>query len=143
MQWAAGSLMLLACCLMQGCGDSVEEPEAQPTGTHTLQGTVLKKPATKSLESWVAGGSEYYVLDVGEAEVQRSAEEGVILRPGEAVDGEALETAVGKRVEVEGVYVESQPYVAENEVESFPMDPDGKPLPRGAGFQVSTLRVLD
>lgn len=133
----------LVVCFLSGCGDTTVEAPVQTPTLHTLQGTVLKKPWTKSVESWNAGGSDYYVLDVGEAAVQRSAEEGVTLKNSEAVQAAAFEAAVGKRVEVEGVYFEAQPYVPSDDTEQYPTDLDGKPLPRGAGFQVKALRLLD
>ena len=79
-----------------------------------LRGEVIKKPWSKSMESWVAGGSDYYVLAVDEAcleglelpEGWRTAREGVILRASEEVDEDALEGWVGERVVLRGVFVE-------------------------------------
>jgi hypothetical protein len=110
----------------------------------TLSGVVIQKQAAKNAESWMAGGGDYFVLDVGDAEVaDRSAEEGVILQPSEAVTREQLEAAIGNLVEVEGEYVEGEPYEPENPMESYPTDMEGNPLPRGGGFKVYTLTVMD
>jgi hypothetical protein len=109
----------------------------------TLTGRIIKKPWSKTAESWNAGSSEYYVLDVGDAEIKsRSAEEGVILRSSERVSMEKFAEYVGKSVKVTGVYVPAMPYQPENPMESFPMDMNGQPLPRGSGFQVYSLTAL-
>lgn len=110
----------------------------------TLTGVVIKKPWMKNSESWNAGGGDYYVLDVGEAEVaDRSAEEGVILRASDAVSMEAFEEFLGDRVQVQGEYVAAQPYEPESPMESYPTDMEGKPLPRGSGFQVYQITAID
>lgn len=108
-----------------------------------LQGTVLKKPWSKSAESWNAGGSEYYVLDVGDAQVtHRSAREGVTLKVTDAVSAETLESMVGKRVEVSGDYVEAKPYTPEHPAEQYPTGMNGEPMARGAGFAVASITAL-
>ena len=106
----------------------------------TLTGIVIRKPWAKTSESWMAGGSDYYVLDVGEAEIEeRSAAEGVILRPSEQIPFDSFEEYVGRPVEVEGEYVAARPYIPENPFETYPTDMNGEPLPRGAGFQVCAI----
>lgn len=120
------------------------EVNIQQQAVVTLSGVVIKKPWAKNAESWMAGGGDYYVLDVGDAEIaERSAQEGVILRASEEIDMEQFEEYVDKRVEVEGEYVVAQPYVPESPMESYPTDLDGKPLPRGAGFKVHRIAVLE
>ncbi|MEB3341076.1 MAG: hypothetical protein VKJ25_09915 [Okeania sp.] len=110
----------------------------------SLTGIVIEKPWSKTTESWVAGDSNYYVLDVGDLEIEkRSAEEGVILRASEAIAWETFVKYVGIKVEIKGEYVDSKPYQPKSVYESFPMGMDGKPLPRGAGFKVYEIRVLD
>jgi hypothetical protein len=106
----------------------------------TLVGKIIKKPWSKSGESWRAGGSEYYVLDVGGAQVEeRTAEVGVILRASDAVSMEQIAAAAGSEVEVSGVYVPDMPYEPQNPGEQYPMGMDGKPVPRGGGFKVTIL----
>lgn len=108
-----------------------------------LTGRIIVKPWSKTAESWNAGGSEYYVLDVGDAEIeQRSAEEGVILLSSEQVSMEKFAEYVGKSVKVTGIYVLAMPYQPENPMESFPIDMNGQPLPRGGGFQVYSLTEI-
>ena len=108
-----------------------------------LTGRIIVKPWSKTAESWNAGGSEYYVLDVGDAEIeQRSAEEGVILRSSDQVPMEKFAEYVGKFVKVTGKYVPAMPYQPKNPMESFPTDMNGQPLPRGGGFQVYSLTAL-
>ncbi len=110
----------------------------------SLTGKVIEKPWSKSAESWIAGGGNYYVLDVGDLEIEkRSAEEGVILRFSEAIAFESFAEYVGEKVEIKGEYVDSQPYQPKSAYESYPMGMDGRPLPRGAGFKVYEIRVLD
>ncbi|MDY7007263.1 MAG: hypothetical protein SWX82_25860 [Cyanobacteriota bacterium] len=110
----------------------------------SLTGTVVEKPWSKTTESWIAGDSNYYVLDVEVLEIEkRSAEEGVIMRASEAIAFESFAEYVGKKVEIKGEYVESKPYQPKSAYESYPMGMDGRPLPRGAGFQVYEIRVLN
>lgn len=109
-----------------------------------LTGKIIEKPWSKSAESWVAGDSNYYVLDVGDLEIEkRSAKEGVILRTSEAIAFESFAEYVGEKVEIKGKYVDSKPYQPKSAYESYPMGMDGRPLPRGAGFKVYEIRVLD
>ena len=111
-----------------------------------LHGTVIRKPWTKSQESWNAGGSEYYVLDVGKAQVQhRTAKEGVILRPTDAVPFQALEKFEGKRVAVRGRFVEGVPFVPPvDSMDQYPVRLDPTvPILRGSGFEVYEIDTLD
>jgi hypothetical protein len=110
----------------------------------TLTGVVIRKPWNKSYESWNAGGGDYFVLDVGDTEIaERSAEEGVILRGSDAVDWEFFADYEGQRVEVQGYFIEAQPYIPQSPMEQYPMGMDGKPLPRGSGFQVDAIQILN
>ncbi|WP_156331560.1 hypothetical protein [Planktothricoides sp. SR001] len=110
----------------------------------TLTGVVIRKSWNKSYESWNAGGGDYFVLDVGDTEIaERSAEEGVILRGSDAVDWESFADYEGQRVQVEGYFIEAQPYVPQSPMEQYPMGMDGKPLPRGSGFQVDAIQILN
>jgi hypothetical protein len=118
----------------------------QPSNTNcseaTLTGTVIKKPWAKTAESWMAGGSEYYVLDVGDGEVEeRSAREGVILRPSDNVPFDSFEQYVDRKVKVTGEYVEAKPYTPQSPLESYPTDMNGNPLPTGAGFKVCEIEI--
>lgn len=122
---------------------SVSTGDSGSAADVVLRGTVLKKPWSKSLESWNAGGSEYYVLDVGDAHIaHRSAAEGVTLKPTEAVSENTLASMVGEQVEVAGTYVEARPYQPSEPTEQYPTDMDGKPLPRGAGFAVTSIKAM-
>lgn len=109
-----------------------------------LRGTVIRKPWAKTYESWNAGGSEYYVLDVGDTDIrQRSAKEGVILRPSEEVPFPEFEKYRDQRVRVKGRFVEARSYEpAPGSPEQYPVDPTtGRPEPRGSGFQVYELQL--
>lgn len=109
-----------------------------------LTGVVIKKPWTMSAESWMAGGSDYFVLDVGDIKVeQRSAAEGVILRPSNQISLSYFDRYVNQFVEVEGEYVQAVPYTPQSPYENYPTDLEGKPLPRGAGFKVYSIQVIN
>lgn len=118
------------------------EVKMQQNKLVTLSGVVLHKPAVKNAETWMAGGGDYYVLDVGNAQIEeRSASVGFILRTSETVSSDRFAEYVGKPVEIEGEYVAAQPYTPQNSIESYPMDMNGKPLPTGAGFKVYNIKV--
>lgn len=109
-----------------------------------LEGTVIQKLWTKTYESWNAGGSEYYVLDVGGSPVEyRTAKEGVILRPTEKVPFDVLGTYKGRRVRVVGQYVQAKPYTPSDSREQYPsaLEPGGT-LSRGSGFEVHGIETL-
>jgi hypothetical protein len=111
-----------------------------------LHGTVIRKPWTKSQESWNAGGSEYYVLDVGEPRIQQwSTKEGVILRPTDAVPFQALKKFNGTRVTVRGRFVEGAPFVLrEDSAGQYPLPAEpGKPVLRGSGFEVYRIESVE
>ena len=96
----------------------------------SLTGKVIEKPWSKSDESWIAGDGDYYVLDVGDLEIEKpSAKEGVILRGSRAILFESFARYVGKKVEVKGEYVDSKPYQPKSAYESYPMGIDGRALP--------------
>lgn len=134
---------------LPGCTDTDSEstPKAETPRAKTkedvLQGTVLRKEWSKSYESWNAGGSEYFVLDVGDATLkERSAAEGVILRPSQQASLDVFAKYVDKRVKVSGRFVAGKPYVPMDEGESYPLGEDGKPAVRGSGFVVSQIELL-
>lgn len=131
----------------------VNTPPSEATAFDTLDGIVLKKEWTKSLESWNAGGSEYYVLDTADAVVkQRTAEEGVLLVPSSEIPMEALSQLVGIRVRVTGQFTDGEP-VEITEEDQFMQRPvgfetvdDGSagPAPtRGAGFTVHSIQRIE
>ena len=111
-----------------------------------LTGIIISKPWSKSYESWNAGGGTYYVLDIGDVELDeehRSAEEGVILRESETIDRDSFAEYEGQNVQVQGYFVESQTYSPQSPMEQYPTDMDGNPLPRGSGFQVMSIASLE
>lgn len=110
-----------------------------------LRGTVIRKSWTKSYASWNAGGSEYYVLDVGDARIERrSAKEGVILRPTNAVPFQAFEKFKGSRVTVRGRFIEGEPFIPlEDAADQHPQPVDpGKPVLRGSGFEIYMIETV-
>ena len=108
---------------------------------HTLNGTVILKPWSKSAESWNAGGGSYYVLDVGDAKIMEfSAKEGVIIRFGEGVNAGDFEGLIGKRVQLTGLYVPKE--AVSEPLGQFPVGTNGKPAPRGSGFKVQSFKLV-
>ena len=108
---------------------------------HSLSGTVILKPWSKSLESWNAGGSSYYVLDVGDAKIMEfSAKEGVIIRFDQGMTPKDFESLIGKRVELTGHYVPKE--TVTKPLGQYPRGIDGKPKPRGSGFKVQSFKLI-
>ena len=126
----------------------VSEAEAN---TVVLEGTLIRKGWSKTGESWNAGGSHYYVLDVGSAVISsRNAKEGVILRPSDRVPFDDFERFKDHHVAVVGRFVEGKPWTpGGEEVEQHPMPVtppvagDVIPLRRGSGFQVFEITRFD
>ena len=119
------------------------EPESVYRKSHIIIGTVLLKPWSKSLESWNAGGSSYYVLDVGNSEIfEYSAKEGVIIRFGAEVSDHEFKKLVGLQVELTGHYVSRKP-VQVDPHSQYPTNTNGEPLQRGSGFKVRSYRILE
>lgn len=131
---------------------SDEQVARAEAGTVVLEGTVIRKPWTKTGESWNAGGSHYFVLDVGGAVIpHRSAREGVILRPSDSVPFNAFERFRDHRVAVDGRFVEGKPwtpreadrYMQHPVLQTHPVTGEVIPLRRGSGFQVFKIARLD
>lgn len=143
--------------LVKGDGDPVHQRDGQAAeeealaDTVTLEGTVIRKPWTKTLDSWNAGGSDYYVLDVGDTPVpHRSAKDGVILRPSEGVPFRTFHEFNSARVVVEGRFVEGSPWTpppgdtGQHPVAvTNPLTGAPEPILRGSGFQVLKITRLD
>ncbi len=112
----------------------------------TLTGIIIHKNLEgrkPNPEAWMAGTNEYYVLNTGDAELeQRTAEEGVILRPSDQISTEIFQQYIGKRVKIEGEYIAPKPYIPQSPVEAYPMVPDRQPLPTGGGFKVYLLETI-
>ncbi|NEP45278.1 MAG: hypothetical protein F6K35_41075, partial [Okeania sp. SIO2H7] len=96
----------IACRAPETEAQEVDVAESNSNCSETvLTGRVVRKPWTKTAESWMAGGGDYYVLDVGDGEVEeRSAEEGVILRESDRVTFEGFEEYIDRLVKVRGEY---------------------------------------
>ena len=103
------------------------------------------------MESWNAGGSEYYVLKVEDGVLpsgRRTAKEGVILRPSKAIPLDHLARFVGQTVTCQGQFVDGKPYIPpKGSVEQMPSSAPnpftGKvdhPI-RGSGFKVYVIAV--
>jgi len=110
---------------------------------HKISGSILLKPWSKTQESWNAGGGEYFVLDVGGADiVEYSADEGVIIRFGTQVSDNEFKKLVGRRVELTGNYVSKKP-VQFDLHSQYPTDINVEPLHQGSGFKVQSYRIID
>ena len=110
---------------------------------HKISGSILLKPWSKTQESWIAGGGEYFVLDVGGADiVEYSANEGVIIRFENDVIEDRFKSLVGKKVELIGNFIPNKPTKVDP-FSQYPVDVHGDPLPSGAGFNVHSFRLLN
>lgn len=139
----------LAVVLAVGCHE--ERPRPASASLEVLTGVVIRKEWSKSYESWNAGGSEYYVLEIENPESlpsKRMARQVVVLRPSASVPFERFADVVGKRIRCRGVFVPGAPYTpSKDSVEQMPSpvtDPmTGKaayPI-RGSGFQVHSIEL--
>lgn len=84
---------------------------------NTLQGVLLKKPWSKSTQSYCAQGSDYWVLKEGE-------EEHVLAW----LDEDLLTSAAfkeGKEVKLKGVWTQKKISPPENVISQHPVGPDG------------------
>ncbi len=142
--WLVLGLALLSGCIRYESANAPPVPAPGTTGsTVNLRGTILHKPWSKSGESWRAGGSDHYVLDVGDDRtVQRTAKEGVILRPMDAAMRARLAELVGKAVVVSGNYVDDKPAKQLDPGMQYPVGADGAPKPSGGGFEIESLQPL-
>ena len=148
MNWLFCVLLLLA----GGCETGPKGRTREiPT---TLHGYVLHKEPSRTLESWNAGGKDYYVLDVGNLPLPpglRTAEEGVTLIPTWRVSTKDFAAHLEKLVIVTGYFVDAIP----NKSVSSNGDELGSPIyritngllqevgfqaaPSGGGFRVSAI----
>ena len=113
-----------------------ETQPAEPTESVTMIGKVIKRPWSKTLESWRARGSDYFVIQTDDGE-------STILRPSDQVTVEALEAANGKKMRVTGTKVPLKPYRPSNHMEQYPMGSDGQPEPTGGGIRVMSLEAIE
>lgn len=142
--------MVLVIVLVCGCQEHYSASHDAPLDT--LTGVVVRKGWSKSMESWNAGGSEYYVLKVENGDLpsdRRTATEGVILRPSKAIPFEHFTNFVGQTVTCQGEFVAGKPYIPpKNSEEQMPspvhnpfsgeMDPPIK----GSGFKVYLIEPM-
>jgi hypothetical protein len=111
-------------------------------------GSIQHRPWSKSLESWNAGGADYYTLVLDSVYAARADLAGfdgsLIMRtPADASVGTSdFAQWAGKHACAKGTLSESQPYVQQNPWEQFPVGPDGQPLPRGSGIVVAAVGRL-
>lgn len=142
--------MVIAVTMVCGCHQT--PPAAHPT-EQTLTGIVIRKDWSKSLESWNAGGSEYYVLKVETSVLPpgtQTADEGVILRPSRAVAFGDFTNFIGRRVACRGEFVAGERYIPpKDSVEQMP-GPSVNPVTGeaeypvvGAGFKVHAIEGIE
>lgn len=134
------------------CGCRAAPPAAPPT-EQTLTGVVIRREWSKSLESWNAGGSEYYVLKVEGSALPpgtQTANEGVILRPSDTVPFEHFTKFVGRCVTCRGQFVAGERYIPpKHSVEQMP-GPSVNPITGkaeypvvGTGFKVHAIEPIE
>ncbi len=132
---------LLMSCLTALALIGCQAPAVSPSHT-VLTGVIVQKPWSKTMESWNAGGSEYFVLE--------SSTGSTLLRPSKTVTHQDFERFVGQSVHCHGVFVEGEPYVPdESRIEQAPVVTASpfstEPLTprRGQGFSVFELERAD
>jgi hypothetical protein len=123
-------------------------PDSPAGDSAIVCGSVSHRPWGKTIESWDAGGSDYYAMtmDRSYAATHPSYGGSLILRPSEkdGVTPDELSRWEGRHVCVRGTLQEARPYTPQFAWEQFPIDNDGKPLPRGSGIVVTRLgRLVD
>ena len=159
-------VLLFAALLVAGCGEKSssegsESVSEKPTPSNesadalsfeSLTGVVIRKPWTKSRESWEAGGSEYYVLKIEDFALpseKRTAKGSVILRESKALPFERFTNFVGQSVICKGEFVAGKPYIPFDPGEQVPLpvpnfygEPGPPPL-RGGGFKVYAITRIE
>lgn len=126
-----------------------ESPQAATTdnaGTTIICGRVLSKPWSKTVESWDAGGSDYFVMAMDPAHAQAHPEYGanIILRTPESGKVTKHEFAQWdtRHTCVRGALVHATTYVPQFDWEQYPIGAGGQPLPRGSGILVAKIGRL-
>jgi hypothetical protein len=123
------------------CGCQAPRSTSYDAPLDTLTGVVVRKDWAKSMESWNAGGSEYFVLKVEGGDLpsdKRTATEGVILRPSKAIPFEHFTNFVGQAVTCQGEFIAGKPYIPpSNSVEQMP-----SPVRNPFGFKVYVIEPV-
>ena len=159
-------VLLFAALLVAGCGEKSssegsESVSEKPTPSNesadalsfeSLTGVVIRKPWTKSRESWEAGGSEYYVLKIEDFALpseKRTAKGSVILRESKALPFERFTNFVGQSVICKGEFVTGKPYIPPaDSAEQVPSPVpiflgESEPPLRGGGFKVYAITRIE
>ncbi|MEK7484430.1 MAG: hypothetical protein AABZ60_08875 [Planctomycetota bacterium] len=124
----------------------IEKPIAKKDKIYVLQGKIVQKFWTKSMESWLAGGSDYCILDTtGFYNKENPVSRAIYLRPSEYLTYNDIRQYDGKIVEIRGVYDVPQLTITPDTMKGqYPVGPDGKPeAPAGSGdgIRVYEIRV--
>jgi len=107
---------------------------AEPQVTHS--GLLIKKPWTKTPQSFEAGGSDYFVLRI--TTPGQPARE-LILFTSQQISEDQLNPLVGKMVAATGVMQAGKPYQPTGPFEQVPVTPNGELPTRGAGLEVRSI----
>lgn len=110
----------------------------------TVCGELVLKGWSKTFESWNAGGSNYYVLNLDSGDRLSAAPDlmTVILRPTPEfplMRIDELDVGSPGHACVVGEYVEGTPYVPQHPWEQYPIDGFGNPASRGSGLRVHNI----
>jgi len=134
------------------CGCQAHSSDSHNESLDTLTGVVVRKGWAKTMESWNAGGSEYYVLKVENGDLpsdKRTATEGVILRPSKAIPFERFTNYVGQAVTCQGEFIAGKSYIPpKNSEEQMPSpvhNPFGGAMDhpiKGSGFKVYVIEPV-
>lgn len=113
-------------------GGSNDEPVVKEGDKIKESGMLVYRelPRTKSVEAYL--GEEFFLVLKDESEI--------VLWPTEKVDWDTLYNFSGLKVGIEGYYVEGER--PDDPYGSYPLDFDGLPMKRGAGYMVTKIKPL-
>lgn len=127
--------------------------DTNETYRYTLRGTFIRRPQTKSFESWNAACESIHLLELdAHHTVELPLQRTIQLRPSTHISCDDLDTFADAIVEIECAYTQGQisrpPQVSDSEhIAQRPIGPDvnatEQPQSRYSGFIVTKIRRLD
>lgn len=124
---------------------AIEKPPIKDR-IYVLQGKVVQKFWTKSMESWLAGGSDYCILDItGFNNPENPVSGAIYLRASEHLSYPDIRQYDGKFVEIRGVHDVPKITVTPDTMKGqYPVGPDGKPqAPSGSGDGIRVYEIRE
>ncbi|HOV15571.1 MAG TPA: hypothetical protein PK771_14890 [Spirochaetota bacterium] len=105
---------------------------SQDNDNISIDGVIKHEDWSKSIESWQAGGSDYFILE------QKDGTR-IILKESNKFKFKDFEKFKNTKVTVFGYMTQHKPYTPSDPYEQYPKDINGKPLARGGGFVVLNI----